>query len=53
VLCDTPGVGQLAWKAALDRDLPLLVNITVLVTLMTLVVNACADLALARWRPAS
>jgi len=53
VLCDTPGVGQLAWKAALDRDLPLLVNITVLVTLMTLVVNACADLALARWRPVS
>lgn len=53
VLCDTPGVGQLAWKAALDRDLPLLVNITVLVTLMTLVVNACADLAQARWRPAS
>jgi peptide/nickel transport system permease protein len=53
VICDTPGVGQLAWKAALDRDLPLLVNITVLVTLMTLVVNACADLALARWRPES
>ena len=52
VICDTPGVGQLAWKAALDRDLPLLVNITVLVTLMTLVVNACADLALSRWRPA-
>ncbi|HEX4594184.1 MAG TPA: ABC transporter permease, partial [Bryobacteraceae bacterium] len=45
VICDTPGVGQLAWKAALDRDLPLLVNITVLVTVMTLVVNACADLA--------
>ena len=53
VICDTPGVGQLAWKAALDRDLPLLVNITILVTLMTLVVNACADLALARWRPES
>jgi len=53
VLCDTPGVGQLAWKAALDRDLPLLVNITVLVTLMTLVVNACADVALARWRTAA
>ena len=52
VICDTPGVGQLAWKAALDRDLALLVNITVLVTLMTLVVNACADMALARWRPA-
>ena len=42
-----PGVGQLAWKAALDRDLPLLVNITVLVALMTLVVNSLADLGTA------
>ena len=52
VICDTPGVGQLAWKAALDRDLPLLVNITVLVALMTLAANSLADLALAAWRPA-
>jgi len=51
VVCDTPGVGQLAWRAALDRDLPLLVTITVLVALMTLVVNSLADLALAAWRP--
>ena len=51
VISDTPGVGQLAWKAALDRDLPLLVNITVLVALMTLVANSLADLALAAWRP--
>jgi peptide/nickel transport system permease protein len=50
VISDTPGVGQLAWKAALDRDLPLLVNITVLVALMTLVANSLADLALAAWR---
>ena len=52
VICDTPGIGQLAWKAALDRDLPLLVNITVLIAVMTLVVNSLADLALAAWRPA-
>jgi peptide/nickel transport system permease protein len=52
VISDTPGVGQLAWKAALDRDLPLLVNITVLVALMTLVANSLADVALAAWRPA-
>ena len=52
VICNTPGVGQLAWQAALDRDLPLLVTITVLVALMTLVVNSVADLALAAWRPA-
>jgi peptide/nickel transport system permease protein len=52
VICDTPGVGQLAWQAALDRDLPLLVTITVLVALMTLVVNSVADLALAARRAA-
>jgi peptide/nickel transport system permease protein len=52
VICDTPGVGQLAWRAALDRDLPLLVTITMLVALMTLAVNSLADLALAAWDPA-
>jgi len=52
VICDTPGVGQLAWKAALDRDLPLLVNITVLVAMLTLAANSLADLALNAWRPA-
>jgi len=52
VICDTPGVGQLAWKAALDRDLPLLVNITVLVAMLTLAANSLADLALNPWRPA-
>ncbi len=52
VISDTPGVGQLAWRAALDRDLPLLVNITVLVALLTLVVNTMADLALASRRTA-
>ncbi|HYL38574.1 MAG TPA: ABC transporter permease [Bryobacteraceae bacterium] len=52
VICDTPGVGQLAWRAALDRDLPLLVNITILIALMTLVVNTLSDLALASRRPA-
>jgi len=51
VICDTPGVGQLAWRAALDRDLPLLVTITILVAVMTLVVNSLADIALTAWRP--
>src|SRR5580698_1764498 len=50
VICDSPGVGQLAWRAAMDRDLPLLVTITVLVALMTLVVNSLADLALGTWK---
>jgi peptide/nickel transport system permease protein len=53
VISDTPGIGQVAWKAALDRDLPLLVNITVFVALMTLVANSLADLALAAWSPAT
>jgi peptide/nickel transport system permease protein len=51
VICGTPGIGQLAWRAALDRDLPLLVTITMLVALMTLVVNSAAEIALAGWSP--
>jgi peptide/nickel transport system permease protein len=42
-LCGLPGVGQLAWQAALARDLPLLMNITILVTLVTLLANSGAD----------
>jgi peptide/nickel transport system permease protein len=42
-LCGLPGIGQLAWQAALGRDLPLLVNITILVTLVTLLANSSAD----------
>lgn len=42
-LCGFAGVGQLAWQAALSRDLPLLMNITVLVTLVTLLANSSAD----------
>jgi peptide/nickel transport system permease protein len=44
VVCDLPGIGQLAWKAALGRDLELLVNLTMLVTLVTLLANSAADL---------
>jgi len=42
-LCGIPGIGQLAWQAALGRDLPLLVNLTLLVTLVTLLANSGAD----------
>ena len=45
VLCDLPGIGQLAWKAAMGRDLALLVNLTMIVTLITLLANSAADLA--------
>ena len=44
-LCGMAGVGQLAWQAALGRDLPLLVTVTLLVTLVTLMANFGADLA--------
>ena len=37
VVCDVPGIGQLAWQAAQSRDLPLLVNLTVVVTFLTVV----------------
>ena len=46
VICDLPGVGQLAWKAAMARDLPLLVAITLLVTAVTVAANHTADLIL-------
>jgi peptide/nickel transport system permease protein len=45
VICDSPGIGQLAWQAALSRDLPVLVNMTLFVTLVTLTANSAADLA--------
>ena len=35
VICDSPGLGQLAWQAALKRDLPLLIDITMLVSVLT------------------
>ena len=44
-LCGIAGIGQLAWQAALGRDLPLLLNLTLLVTLATLVANWGAEMA--------
>lgn len=49
VICDRPGIGQLAWQAALSRDLMVLVNVTVLATGATLAANFAADLGLAAW----
>jgi len=51
-LCGLPGVGQLAWQAALSRDLPLLVNLTVLVTGVTLLANCSADVMIQALKPA-
>jgi peptide/nickel transport system permease protein len=47
VLCDLPGIGQLAWMAALARDLPVLVSLTILVAAVTQVANAASDMAAA------
>jgi peptide/nickel transport system permease protein len=52
VICDSAGIGQLAWQAAMARDLPLLVCLTLLVTLVTLAANAVSDLAISAWSPA-
>ena len=45
VLCDVPGLGQLAWSAALSRDLNLLVLITLLISALTLLANSVAEMA--------
>ncbi len=44
VFCDSPGLGQLAWQAALGRDLPVLINVTLIVTIMTLIANLASDI---------
>jgi peptide/nickel transport system permease protein len=44
-LCDSPGVGQLVWQAALARDIPVLVNVTLLITALTTGANLLADAA--------
>ena len=49
-LCDSPGVGQLAWQGALNRDLPLVVNLTLLITLATVLINLLANVAHERIR---
>jgi peptide/nickel transport system permease protein len=42
-ICDLPGLGQLAWKAALSRDLPVLVVLTMIIALSTQFSNLVAD----------
>jgi ABC-type dipeptide/oligopeptide/nickel transport system permease component len=45
-ICDSPGLGQLAWKAATARDLELLLPIILLVSAIALTANFAADLAI-------
>jgi len=44
-LCGSPGVGQLVWQAAMARDLPVLVNVTLLLAALTIGANLLADTA--------
>ncbi len=50
-LCDSPGIGQLAWTAALGRDLPLLVTLTLLVATVTLLTNLLSEALLSGGAP--
>jgi peptide/nickel transport system permease protein len=43
-LCDVPGVGQLAWKAALARDLPLLCGLALIITFIVASVQSLGDM---------
>jgi peptide/nickel transport system permease protein len=43
-LCDQPGIGQLAWQAALGRDLPLLVGLTLVMALVVMTANTVSDI---------
>jgi len=43
-LTDQPGMGQLAWRATLARDVPLLVGLTLVITALMLIANLAADL---------
>jgi ABC-type dipeptide/oligopeptide/nickel transport system permease component len=42
-ICDIPGLGQLAWKAASARDLTVLVMLTILIAMSTQIANLVAD----------
>jgi peptide/nickel transport system permease protein len=44
-ICDVPGLGRLAWNAAMARDLPLLVNLTMLVAVATTLATAISEMA--------
>ncbi len=43
-LCGIPGIGQLAWQAALSRDFPVLTSVVLLVIACTVLANSGSDL---------
>jgi len=42
-LCDSAGIGQLAWYAAINRDLPLITSLTLFVTLITVASTSLSE----------
>ncbi len=44
VVSDLPGIGQLAWRAALGRDVTLLVSLTWIIAIVTVTANSFSDL---------
>ena len=42
-ICDAAGLGRLAWQAAMARDLPLLLNLTMLIALATTAAMAVSE----------
>jgi peptide/nickel transport system permease protein len=45
VICDTPGVGQLAWRATLGRDLPVLLAVTICMGTCSIAAACISDAA--------
>ena len=45
-ICDVGGIGRLAWQAAMSRDLPLLVNLTMLVAIAATAAGTLSEFAL-------
>jgi peptide/nickel transport system permease protein len=43
MILDQPGIGQLAWQAAIARDLPLLVVVTWILAAVLMLLSALAD----------
>lgn len=43
-ICDAAGLGRLAWQAAMARDLPLLLNLTMLIALATTAAMAVTEM---------
>jgi ABC-type dipeptide/oligopeptide/nickel transport system permease component len=45
VICDTPGLGQLAWRATLGRDLPVLLAVTLCMAACSIAAACISDAA--------